>query len=101
MTITKEILARGVFDIKLNDLLVSIGNGAEKQFQYNLNSNVPSGILTLEESAQHAINQGIVSAINKMFGFDCDQAIKISVDILEGTNCHREAKVLSEFISEN
>jgi hypothetical protein len=88
------------FEANLNKLLFNIRQKAENQFKYNLETNVPRNILTIDQTAQHAINQGFTSAFNTVNGWDCDAAIRIAFDILEDCNAHTEAKALAKFIPE-
>jgi len=102
MTTQQEIACKVELQNKLDILLESIKHNIKNQFEYNLQYNIPNkiGDITHSSAAQHAINTGVVSAINKMFGWDCDEAIKFAYLVLEDANCHAEAKELVKFIPE-
>ena len=86
----------------LNNLLTEIKKRAESQYDYNLNTNIPANIggITLENAADNAIEMGIVGGANKMFGWDCEKAIRLAYHVMEDANCHTEARELVKFIPE-
>jgi len=102
MTTQQEIACSLEFKTKLSELLESIQEKTLSQFEYNLQYNIPEkiGDITYSSAAQHAINTGVVSAINQMFSWDCEEAVRFAYKILEDANCHAEAKELVKFIPE-
>lgn len=92
--------SRDEFVFNLNNLLKDIKERAERQYEYNINKNIPAKILSLDESAQHAIDHGLVSAISKMNEWDVDSSVRFAFAILEDVNAHSEAKELVKFIPE-
>lgn len=94
--------ATAKFGKELQDLLEEIRKRAVSQFEYNLNTNIPNkiGDITLENSANHALENGLVGAANAMNGWDCGKAIRLAYHIMEDANCHSEAKELVKFIPE-
>ncbi len=62
---TNELAARHNFNVTLYNLIHDIKDRAEKQFKYNLETNVPNNIIKIEDSAQMAVNQGVIGATRK------------------------------------
>lgn len=87
------------FSNDLNALLLAIRDRALAQFQYNIERNIPAGILKVEEVAENAINHGIVSAVSKMNDFSIEPQIKLCAELLEDVNAHSEAAELYAKIS--
>ena len=88
------------FESQLDFLLAKIKERAKSQFDYNWKSNVPAEIVKPVECAEHALNNGLVSAISSFNSFDCDKTIRFAHHILEDSNCHTEARELVKFIPE-
>ena len=87
------------FDATLEALISKIRASAERQFKYNEDTNVPAGRVAAEDSAMHAVKQGIASGINNFFEWCCEPAIETAHAILEDCNCHTEVRALAEFMS--
>lgn len=90
------------FVTMLNKVLGKIKERATAQYEYNLNTNVPEKIagITLENAAENAVKNGIVSGVNAWFGWDTDEAVRLAHHLLEDCNCHTEARALVPFIPE-
>ena len=86
------------FNAELETLLSKIRESATNQFKYNQETNVPEGRVLAEDSATHAIKQGIASGVNNFFEWCCEPAIEIAHGILEDCNCHTEAAALEKFM---
>ena len=87
-------LVKRDFEDSLKNFLSSVESIARKQFEYNLNTNVPQKILKVSECAENALQNAIVSAINTKSEWDCNVAIEYAARILEDCNCHEEAKMM-------
>lgn len=79
------------FATKLNDLLAGIRAKAVAQFAYNVETNVPADIIAPDAAVEHAIRQGVVSAMSAFHHFDIDAAVNFAADILEDVNAHTES----------
>ena len=90
------------FVAMLNKVLGQIRERATSQYEYNLNTNIPNKIggITLENAAEQAVKQGIVSGTNYFLSWDCGEAIRMAYHIMEDANCHSEARSLVKFIPE-
>lgn len=90
------------FVAMLNKVLAEIKKKAENQYAYNLNTNIPNKIagITLENAAEHAINNGLVSAISEFHGWGTHESLLFAYHILEDVNAHAEARELVKFIPE-
>jgi hypothetical protein len=99
-TKTELASATEAFTSDLNELLRSIRDRAVAQFGYNLDSNVPAGIMQVSEAPAQAIRSGIVSACSKLNGYGIEPSIHLAASILEDVNAHREAAPLFESIKE-
>ena len=88
------------FQAALAQLLAKIKTAAEDQFLYNEKENLPRGIVKPEYSYEHAIKNGVVAAMSSRNRYCCEKAVELAIHILEDSNCHGEAKALSEVSSE-
>ena len=88
------------FVTMLNKVLGQIRERATNQFNYNWETNVGLGLVKPAECAEHALSNGLVSAISSFNSFDCDKTIRFAHDVLSYSNCHTEAKELNKFIPE-
>ena len=88
------------FNAKLATLLAKISERANNQFNYNLKENIPRNILKLDGCAEHGINQGVIGAVNEMFGWDTDKSVRFAYHIMEDANAYTECKALIPFIPE-
>lgn len=82
------------FNAALDALLAAIRGRAERQFEYNLESNVPSGIVELHNAAAAAVQHGYESGAGHLSNFGSEKQIEIAYNILEDANCHTEAAAL-------
>lgn len=85
---------------QLNTLIDSLNKGFREQLQYNLDINVPNGLLKENEVINHAIENALVGTASQFYGWDCERAVRFAHHILEDSNCHGEAKELNKFIPE-
>jgi hypothetical protein len=74
---------------------------AVAQLQYDLETNVPRGILTPQEAADgsHAIRCAIASAIGSFVHYDIYGALEIAADIAEDVNAHPEAAQIRAMVA--
>jgi hypothetical protein len=79
------------FSSTLNRLLTVIREKAQRQFEYNERTNIPTGIIKEDESVGLALEQAIVGAWNELHGWTCEDAIRLAHSVLEDANCHTEA----------
>lgn len=84
------------FSDKLAILIHSITQFANSQFDYNWKENVHKGIVEENLRANHAINSGLVSAINSMGKWDTNFTIRFAMDLLEDCNLPEAVKALTE-----
>jgi hypothetical protein len=82
------------FAADLNSLILAIRDKAMSQFEYNVNTNLPLEILTVDQLATHAVNCGLVSAISARHHFGIEPTIELAADLLEDVNAHSEAALL-------
>ena len=90
------------FVAMLNKVLAKIKERAESQYKYNLETNVPKKIaeITLDNAADHAIKNGLVSGINHFYSWDINEAVRMAHHLLEDCNYHEAARELNKFIPE-
>jgi|HubBroStandDraft_1064217.scaffolds.fasta_scaffold960506_1 hypothetical protein len=89
------------FSVLLNEFILLVRDRALAQFTYNIEKNVPKGILAPEECANHALRHGIVGAINMQGQWSCENAVAFASDILEDANCHSENNALLGMAKQN
>lgn len=88
---------RVVLNAKLGLLIGEIQTAVNQQFDYNLTENLDRNFLKLEECADHAIKNGLVSAIGDLVKWDIEETVKFAVDVLSNSNCHAEAHLLHNY----
>jgi hypothetical protein len=79
------------FNCDLHRLLDSIREKCETQFKYNCETNVPKGIVAIDDTADNAIRLGLVSALGKHLDWSIPDALTLAADIAEDVNAHDEA----------
>lgn len=70
------------------------------RLKYNLEENLPKGIMTLEQIKGDSVKSGLVSSIGTFIKWDIYQAMELCADILEDVNAHKEAQVLRVMLAE-
>ena len=90
----RDILRTGTETI--SNFAAKLTQSALGQLNYDLTENVPAGICALDEAAggHHALEHGIASAVNSLYEWSCEDAIRIASAILEDANCHAENAAL-------
>lgn len=82
------------FKLELDRLIEQIAERANSQFTYNLNTNIPAGILEPSEIVKNAVERGIISAVSSRNEFCIEPTLQFAGELLEDVNAHREAAEL-------
>lgn len=84
------------FNAALGAMLVSLSQKATAQFQYNLETNLPRGIVKREDAVENALEHGVSAAVSTHTHWDCEAAVRYAGAILEDSNCHTENSAMQE-----
>lgn len=101
LTVAQSQALKAEFAVKLEKLLTAIAEKAQRQFDYSLLTNVPKGVLKSDEIVDNAIDSGLVGGASHISEWGVEKTISLALDILEDSNCHTEARALSEAAAKN
>lgn len=82
------------FETKLAQMLAALAESARSKFAYNLETNVPAGIVAPADAVENSLRSGLVNSAAQLHEFGCELTVSIATDILEDSNCHSEAAAL-------
>ncbi len=82
------------FAFELDCLLAAVKKSAIEQYNYNIRSNLPAGIVAVDDLVDHALQHGVVKGAAYLHQRTCEKTVAIAVDILSDSNCHTEAAAL-------
>jgi len=95
-TTRSEIIKQGqVETIKLGAM---IATRICEQLAYNLDKNIPLGIVEEDDAVSHAVRNGLVSALGRHLQWDVNEALSLCADILEDVNAHKESEIVRKMI---
>ncbi len=83
----------------LSRLLDLIREKCEAQFTYNCETNIPKGIVAIDDTADNAIQTGLVSALGAFFNWHIPDALTLAANLAEDVNAHGEAAQIRGMVS--
>jgi len=81
---------------KVVRLLNLIREKFKDQYFYNLQTNVPRGLVTMEQAGAQALLVAMSAAWNTFHEWNAGDAVDLAEAVLEDANCHACVKVLNE-----